>query len=120
MVQDYTESLIAHSKKLQEPSQNYATERMRFGQLQSDMMIVLSGRIKEYQKNKKNIGTEMALLTLAADSNQEGKEMYASMIKAEHNYKALGVLIESQQSAIMALQSVMRYNRSGEFAPEKE
>ena len=112
---DYQEELLAHSKKLQDLSQRYATERMKFGQLQSDMMIVLSGRIKEYQKNKKNIGTEMALLTLAADSDQEGKEMYANMIKAEHNYKALGVLIEAQQSAIMTLQSIMRYNRSGEF-----
>jgi len=56
---------------------------------------------------------------LAADSNTEGKEMYAEMLKTEHNYKALGVLIESQQSAIMAIQSVMRYNRQGEFSPER-
>jgi len=115
MVNDYAEDLLVHSKTLQELSSKYATERMKFGQLESDMMIVLSGRIKEYQKNKKNIGTDMALLTLAADSNAEGKEMYADMIKAEHNYKALGVLIEAQQSAIMTIQSIMRYNRSGEF-----
>ena len=119
MVQDYTESLLQHSAKLQELSSKYATERMKFGQLESDMMIVLSGRIKEYQKLKKNIGIEMAMLTLAADSNAEGKEMYAEMLKTEHNYKALGVLIESQQSAIMAIQSVMRYNRQGEFSPER-
>jgi len=112
---DYTEDLLRYSAKLQELSSRYATERMKFGQLESDMMIVLSGRIKEYQKIKKNIGIEMALITLAADSNNKGKEMYADMIKAEHNYKALGVLIEAQQSAIMTLQSIMRYNRSGEF-----
>ena len=115
MVQDYTEDLLAHSKKLQELSSKYATERMKFGQLESDMMIVLSSRIKEYQKNKKNIGTEMALLTLAADSNQEGKEMYANMIKAEHNYKALGVLIDAQNSCIMSLMAIMKYNKTGEF-----
>ena len=116
---DYTEDLLKHSAKLQELSAKYATERMKFGQLQSDMMIVLSGRIKEYQKIKKNIGIEMAMLTLAADSNAEGKEMYADMIKTEHNYKALGVLIESQQSAIMALQSVMKYSVQGEFNVDK-
>ena len=115
MVQDYTESLLSYSKTLQELSSKYATERMKFGQLESDMMIVLSGRIKEYQKLKKNIGIQMAMLTLAADSNAEGKEMYASMIKAEHNYKALGVLIEAQQSAIMTLQSILKYNKAGEF-----
>ncbi len=115
MVTDFCEDLLKHSAKLQELSSKYAIERMKFGQLESDMMIVLSGRIKEYQKIKKNIGIEMALITLAADSNEVGKEMYADMIKAEHNYKALGVLIEAQQSAIMTLQSIMKYNKTGEF-----
>lgn len=119
MVTDFQEDLLAHSKKLQELSQKYATERMKFGQLESDMMIVLSGRIKEYHKTKKNIGIEMALLTLAADSNKEGKEMYAEMIKAEHNYKALGVLIDSQNSCIMSLMAIMKYNKSGEFQTER-
>ena len=118
MVQDYTEDLLKHSATLQELSSKYATERMKFGQLESDMMIVLAGRIKEYQRIKKNIGIELAMLNLVADSNTEGKEMYADMLKAEHNYKALGVLIEAQQSAIMTLQSIMRYNRSGEFQTE--
>ena len=118
MVQDYTEDLLKHRATLQELSSKYATERMKFGQLESDMMIVLAGRIKEYQRIKKNIGIELAMLNLVADSNTEGKEMYADMLKAEHNYKALGVLIEAQQSAIMTLQSIMRYNRSGEFQTE--
>src|SRR3990167_3616230 len=118
MGQDYTEDLLKHSATLQELSSKYATERMKFGQLESDMMIVLAGRIKEYQRIKKNIGIELAMLNLVADSNTEGKEMYADMLKAEHNYKALGVLIEAQQSAIMTLQSIMRYNRSGEFQTE--
>ena len=56
MVQDYTEDLLKHSATLQELSSKYATERMKFGQLESDMMIVLAGMIKEYQRIKKKIG----------------------------------------------------------------
>src|SRR3990167_2050364 len=119
MVSDYTEDLLEHSKKLQELSSKYATERMKFGQLESDMMIVLAGRIKEYQKIKKNIGVQMSLLTLAADSNAEGKEMYAEMLKTEHNYKTLGVLIDAQNSAIISLIAIMKYNKSGEFQTER-
>ncbi len=117
---DYAEDLLRYSAKLQELSSRYATERMRFGKLDSELKLILATKIKSYMEKNKNIGIELAMLQLVSDTTLPIQEMYKEMLLAFNNYKALGVLIESQQSAIMALQSVMRYNRSGEFAPEKE
>lgn len=119
MVTDYSEDLLKYSGKLQELSGRYATERMKFGQLESDLLMILATKIKSYTELKKNIGIEMAMLIMVGGSDKDVQKMFADMKKSEHNYKALGVLVEAQQSAIMSIQSIMKYNKTGEFSPER-
>ena len=116
---DYTEDLLRYSAKLQELSSRYATERMRYGKLDSELKLVLATKIKGYMEKKKNIGIELAMLQLVSDTTLPIQEMYKEMLLAFNNYKALGVLIDAQNSCIMSLMAIMKYNRSGEFSVDK-
>ena len=112
---DYTEDILRYSAKLQELSQRYATERMRYGKLDSELKLVLATKIKGYMEKKKNIGIELAMLQLVSDTTLPIQEMYKEMLLAFNNYKALGVLIDAQNSCIMSLMAIMKYNKTGEF-----
>jgi len=112
---DYTEDLLRYGAKLQELSQRYATERMRYGKLDSELKLVLATKIKGYMEKKKNIGIELAMLQLVSDTTLPIQEMYKEMLLAFNNYKALGVLIDAQNSCIMSLMAIMKYNKTGEF-----
>jgi len=112
---DYAEDILRYSAKLQELSQRYATERMRYGKLDSELKLVLATKIKGYMEKKKNIGIELAMLQLVSDTTLPIQEMYKEMLLAFNNYKALGVLIDAQNSCIMSLMAIMKYNKTGEF-----
>lgn len=109
MISDHTQDLLTYSAKLTELSDRYAKSRYRYGELEADIDLVLSTKIKEYSEKKKNIGIEMAMIKLIAEL-PELKDTYKEMKIRFNEYKGLGILIEAQKSALMAIQSIMKFN----------
>lgn len=91
----------------------YAVERKTYGESKAEIDIILAGYILDMQEKKKNIGYEMALITLIARKPEVG-QVYKKMISHYNNYKAIEKMIDATESRIMSLQSVMKFYREND------
>ena len=110
---EYHEQLQTLTKKREELAQRYYDERTKYGQMKSDIDVIYASEIKAISDIKKNCGYETGLLLLIA-LKPALRDSYKAMVQGLNNYKALQRLIDSVESKIMAVQSIMRYNRSND------
>ena len=109
MLKDYTDQLEELSRKRLALANKYALARKRYGELKSELDIILTGYILQMQEKTKNIGYERALLTLLA-LKPELTSSYKDMIQQYNNYKAIERLLDAHDSRQTSLQSLMKYN----------
>lgn len=113
MLEDYEQEINRLSVSRIDLSNKYATERKAYGEAKAEIDILLTGYIIEMQEKVKSIGYERSLLTLVA-MKPEMKETYRATIKHFNNYKAIERMIDAHDSRIMAIQSIMRFNRTND------
>ena len=111
---DHEQDIVGWGDKQLELSIQYEIERKRHGTAKAQLDILLAKKILDYADKKKNIGYDMALLFLMAQSD-EAKVLYKKMVEADDNYKGLEKLLDAYKTKIMSTQSIMKYNLQGEM-----
>jgi len=107
---DYEQELVALSKEGERLSKIYAGDRKAYGERKAELDIVFAGSILSLTEKKKNIGYETGIIMLISEK-PEFQGTYQDMVKHYNNYKAVEKMIDAVNSRIMAIQSIMRYNR---------
>jgi hypothetical protein len=109
-IEDYEQELLRLTNERQRLANKYAADRKAFGESKATLDILFAGSILSLAEKKKNIGYETGIIMLIAEK-PEFQEDYKKMITHFNNYKAIEKMIDSVESRIMAIQSIMRYNR---------
>ncbi len=92
-------------------AEDYVTKMQELGCVRGELKIILSTKIREYQKEKKNLGIETAELFHINESGQGIREDYKRREELEHECKALLVLIDAIRDRVIALQSIEKNNK---------
>lgn len=113
VLRNKAEELREIAVKQIENAQAYAIARLKAGQAESDLKILLTASLKALRGNKKNLGVEMACLMLCED-NEVARELLKIWTVEEAKYKGLERLLEAYSSKLIMEQSLMKRQAEGE------
>lgn len=111
-VRNYAEELISNANEFKEYAFTYKKERQLF----SDAINHLNGLIYKAGLSDDKASFENKLLKLFATSYaSEAKQYIEQMNTARGNYKGWEKVLESYQTYISSIQSILRWHLTGEL-----
>lgn len=107
------ENLRKLAQSQRDIADRYAKARELSGKAETDLKIIVASKINEMRKEKKNIGIEMAVLSII-DSDSVAKGLYEEWHKNEAIYKGLERVLDANGSSLIFEQSLMKFVKDGE------
>lgn len=112
-LKDYSEQLLDIAESRMRLSVKYAKERKEYGERKAAIDLLLSAELLSMMEKRKTLGYETATLMLISQKPELGPT-YKEMITHHNNYKAIERMLDAHDSKAMAIQSVMKYNKTND------